>query len=216
MYTPHTQRGRVSNMAHGQVTPLNRLRATVKAVNQFNVLHRSYGNKPWKDKATRDEDQRERSPVYGKSLFLQMLLYYNICYSICFAAIAWVAYFWKVGVLDVEWKHQMWYGVVMGLWTSFETSRLLFGYIGNIGSRVEHLIGFCVFSILNLALVIVFYVVDKGLPRYAHDRALSTLHVMFIIPELCASFIEAKRQIRYHTVRFYLSVGDDQGSSLSP
>ena len=187
---------------------IGRLRATMKG--GTGVLSRTIGTKTWG--TTRDggkADESERQKVYGKSMWLQMLLYYNMWYSICFTGIAWVAYIWKSNKYDVAWKHQVWYGVVMGLWTLFELARLLCGYIGNRTSSVQHLIGFFVFSVMNLALVIVFYMVDKGLPRQSHDRALSIVHLLFIIPELFAAFLEAQRQIKYHTVRFYLSLGTD-------
>eukprot|EP01064_Diplonema_japonicum_P004156 TRINITY_DN12727_c0_g1_i1.p1 TRINITY_DN12727_c0_g1~~TRINITY_DN12727_c0_g1_i1.p1 ORF type:complete len:195 (+),score=35.44 TRINITY_DN12727_c0_g1_i1:450-1034(+) len=177
-------------------------------------VYRSYGSKPWKDQKKLEVKERgERVEVFGKSLILQMLLYYNIWYSICFMVIAWVSYIIKCREFEIEWKHQMWYAVVLIMWTCFEVGRLLFGYVGNLKSSVQYLIGFISFSVLNLALVIVFYIVDKGLPRHSHDRALSIVHIMFIIPELVAVFFEAHRQIKYHTVRFYLSLDNmDRGS----
>ena len=178
-------------------------------------VSRSYGNRPWRagagiapnPDAQAEKEATGRYRVYGKSLTLQMLLYYNIVFSICFTLVAWAAYFHKSKSYEVAWKHRMWYGVVMLMWTIFEILRLLCGYVGNLKSSVQHLMGFFLFSVMNLALVGVFYAVDKGLPRNPHDRALSIVHFMFIFPELFTAVFEAKRQIRYHTVRYYLSLG---------
>eukprot|EP01059_Diplonema_ambulator_P014698 TRINITY_DN25659_c0_g1_i1.p1 TRINITY_DN25659_c0_g1~~TRINITY_DN25659_c0_g1_i1.p1 ORF type:complete len:203 (+),score=61.16 TRINITY_DN25659_c0_g1_i1:37-645(+) len=178
-------------------------------------VYRSYGSKPWKEKKEVEVKKGERVEVFGKSLMVQMLLYYNIFYSICFAIIAWVSYGIKCKIYDIAWKHQMWYAVVLTMWTVFELGRLVFGYVGNLKSSVQYLIGFLSFSVLNLALVIVFYKVDK-VPRNSHDRALSIVHIMFIISELVAVFFEARRQIKYHTVRFYLSLDNmDAGGDES-
>eukprot|EP01061_Rhynchopus_euleeides_P017476 TRINITY_DN29038_c0_g1_i1.p1 TRINITY_DN29038_c0_g1~~TRINITY_DN29038_c0_g1_i1.p1 ORF type:complete len:223 (+),score=64.00 TRINITY_DN29038_c0_g1_i1:124-792(+) len=187
---------------------------------RFGDVSRSYGNRPWQRGAApapnstveaigvEKDTARGRYRVYGKSLTLQMLLYYNIVYSLCFTVVSWGAYFHKVKLYKVAWKHQMWYAVVMMLWTAFEVVRLICGYVGNLTSSVQHLIGFVLFSVMNFALVGVFYAVDKGLPRNPHDRATAIVHFLFIVPEMITCVLEAKRQIRYHTVRYYLSLGN--------
>eukprot|EP00754_Rhynchopus_humris_P007644 Rhum_TRINITY_DN13524_c0_g1::Rhum_TRINITY_DN13524_c0_g1_i1::g.60896::m.60896/K19384/TMEM17; transmembrane protein 17 len=199
----------------------------VRRSKRFADVFRSHGTRPWGEGVGGETGYdtglragevggatRCRHRIYGKSLVLQMLLYYNVVYSIAFCGVAWAAYFHKVKLYSVAWKHQMWYAVVMLLWTAFECLRLSFGYIGNFRSSVQHLIGFFIFTICNVALVLVFYAVDKGLPRNSHDRALSTVHLLFIIAELFFAVFETKRQIRYHTVRYYLSLGDgDAGAS---
>eukprot|EP01063_Lacrimia_lanifica_P038461 TRINITY_DN8204_c0_g15_i1.p1 TRINITY_DN8204_c0_g15~~TRINITY_DN8204_c0_g15_i1.p1 ORF type:complete len:225 (+),score=85.33 TRINITY_DN8204_c0_g15_i1:107-781(+) len=181
-----------------------------KSTARFGGVSRSYGNTPWQQMDQQDarEPLEERRVVYGRSLIFQMMLYYNVWYSLCFAVLAWWAYSHKIEAYDIAWKHRMWYGLIMGLWTSFELSRLLCGLFGNLKSSVQHLILFFVFSFLNLGLNAVFYAVDKGLPRKSYDRALSTVHFMFIIPELIACYYEVGRQIKFHTVKFYLNLSE--------
>ena len=145
---------------------------------------------------------------------LQMILYYNVFFS--------VAYF-LVNLLVLRWKLLNEDGLMLevftpflfALWALVEVYRLYLGYSGNLREQVPQLAGFLFISVFPQTVFVFFFLLIQK-PRLPLDEIAGYVLLVFIGLELLLGYWATQAIIQNKTARFAVEYGDQGAPSSSP
>ena len=166
---------------------------------------------------------------YASSLPLQLVLYFNVFYSIVWAI--GTAFIWPLLVATTAQDSAIWsiliiFAFVMML--IFEVIRLYLAYVGNLCERVPELTGFWLLTLMVeiplstfLLIIVWFPVVVSGTldPRLIYfipmQFVLELIHALFAYLEIGLGFFALRILARYQISRFHYKQFDAFESNLN-
>ncbi|RNA19700.1 transmembrane 17B-like, partial [Brachionus plicatilis] len=176
-----------------------------------------YASRPFGFDKMLNEDisLKKREVEYASSLPLQIILYFNVYYSIVWAI--GTCFLWPLLVTRANDDNLVWIILILfafSLTVILEIIRLYMGYVGNLSERIPELFVFYFITIINflisLGLIAVVWVpinssnsqilIGLEIPM---QFALQIFHTFFIFLELIFGFIAIKVLGRYQISRFH-------------
>ena len=128
---------------------------------------------------------------------LQMMLYFNIPYSVVFACMNQLLFSWKSRVWDLPLVVAVVSPMVFWIWAFVEPVRLLLGYVGNLHERVAWLGGFWVLTIFPQIVMHLYFCLAQ--PRLWFNLplevALSVVYLLLVFAQLLVSYSTIKRLV---------------------
>ena len=119
---------------------------------------------------------------------LQMLLYFNVLFSLVWAVMNQVLFQWKAGPWDPPLLAAVVSPMLFWVWFILEPIRLVLGFVGNLGERVAWLAGFWVLTLFPQLVVHIYFVAGQNaigwftMPiEYAMSGMMMALYVVQLI-----------------------------------
>lgn len=136
---------------------------------------------------------------------LQMLLYFNLYYSIVWVAGQIAIFDWKVnrGLEDPTFT-----AIVIAVWVITEPFRLSFGWAGNLQEKVPQLTAFFLLTIVP-QIAIMLYMVAASRNVQVYEYTTSGIMLLFLLPEVFFSYYTTRTLVQIQTQRFYLQITNE-------
>lgn len=93
----------------------------------------------------------------ASSTTLQMLLYFNVLYSLVFGFLFQLLYSWKLRIWDAPLSIELVTPMSFWVWACIEVIRLALGYFGNLAERVPWLMGFLMLTLFPQPVIHFFF-----------------------------------------------------------
>ncbi|GAQ86705.1 hypothetical protein KFL_003060040 [Klebsormidium nitens] len=156
--------------------------------------------------AAEDEPLGVTNTAIASSIFFQMLLYFNVQYSIVWFPAMLTSRFLKPKFGVVE-------AALLVLFLVSEPVRLALGYSGNLQEKVPFVAAFMLLTLFpGLPVCLYFMFVQKHLEP--SDKAVGTLMAIFLVLELFTAVHAIRQLIRSQTLKFYLEDYEDVREQL--
>mmetsp|Transcript_21944 Transcript_21944/g.30149 ORF Transcript_21944/g.30149 Transcript_21944/m.30149 type:complete len:152 (-) Transcript_21944:272-727(-) len=141
-----------------------------------------------------------RSGIHYKpslaDLKLQILLYYNVIFSIMFAVLI-----GSCSVQKVQYYEKKVSISVLSIWAAIEPFRLYYGFSGNLKERVPDLAAYLLISVFpQLPFVIYLAFVQPVL--FPIDPIMGSLMFIFLVVQVFIGLQTIQKMIRFQTVQF--------------
>lgn len=138
---------------------------------------------------------------------LQMGLYFGVPYSLLFASVNQLLFYWKASVWDLPLVVAVVSPMVFWVWALLEPIRLLLGYVGNLRERGAWLGGFWVLTIFPQTLVHLYFIFGQnflGWFTMSIEVAMSVLYLFVLFFQLLVGYGAIKRLIVKAMADFHL------------
>mmetsp|Transcript_72312 Transcript_72312/g.127444 ORF Transcript_72312/g.127444 Transcript_72312/m.127444 type:complete len:166 (-) Transcript_72312:493-990(-) len=142
------------------------------------------------------------------SLPLQMSLYFNVWYSVCWLPAKIGLFIWRVHQYPIPWGFQLLQWCMLALWFFVECFRLYVGYHGSLYEKVPHLVGLVLVNLtLQGSLCYFFGWCGKtSLRPQVPDHALAIVMAVFLTLQVFLAGLVLRRLVRRNTIQFYLNL----------
>jgi len=136
---------------------------------------------------------------------LQVLLYFNLYYSIVWVVGEIAIFDWKVnqGLEDPTFT-----SIGIAVWVITESFRLSFGWAGNLQEKVPQLTAFFMLTIVP-QIAIMLYMIAASRNVQAYEYTTCGIMLLFLIPEVFFSYYTTRTLVQIQTQRFYLQITND-------
>lgn len=181
-----------------------------------------YMSKPLGFNKMYNEDSKKREMEYATSLPLQIILYFNVYFSIVW--IIGTSLLWPV-LLSRAQQSDVWIILILFAFIMlviFEIIRLYLGYLGNLQERVPELTGFWLLTLIIQTPLCVFLLVIVWIPIDANQFqivyqipmqfALQLIHFVFVFFEDILGYVSVRVLARYQIARFHYKQFDPSAS----
>jgi len=136
----------------------------------------------------------------ASSLPLQILLFYNMLYSIVWAGLFFAVWVWKT---SYAYRSDLWVGWMFGCTVLIEIIRLGMGYEGNLHEQVADVSGFWLLSFVKIGFTL-FFLTGQYL-ILPIDYAINFLMLLFDMAGLVFGYIATRHMIKSESTRFYMN-----------
>jgi len=138
---------------------------------------------------------------------LQVLLFFNLYYSIVWVAGEITILNWKVhnGLEDPTFT-----AIIVAVWGLTEPFRLSFGWAGNLQEKVPQLTAFFLLTIVPQATVMLYMLAASRNVQVYEYASSGIMLVIFLVPQVVFSYITTRTLVRIQTQRFYLQIASEQ------
>lgn len=137
----------------------------------------------------------------GSSLLLQMVMYFNVYFSLAWFLLQIYFVKWKLDKYDMATELQIFLPTYTFLWGVSETLRLLFGYVGNLREKVPHLLGFLLLSLVpHLPLTLYFVMFQPEMLSY--DSWAGAISLGFVLLEFILGIRAVRMLVRSQKSKF--------------
>jgi len=143
------------------------------------------------------------------STSLQLVMYYNFWYSLCYAWFFVLEYRWKIlghGGLRVQYFTPSFFTI----WCVAEAGRLYVGYSGNLNEDTPGMAAFLFLTVFPQMLIII-YMHSMQEPLYAVDKIFNGIMLFILCVELVLAWRCMGRFIADKTARFAVEYGEERG-----
>ena len=149
----------------------------------------------------------------ASSLPLQIILFYNMLYSIVWAILFFAVWLWKQNNAK---KGDLWVGWMFACTVLIEAIRLAMGYEGNLHEQVADVSGYWLLSFVKIGFT-VFFLSGQYL-ALPIDYAINFLMLLFDLAALFFGYLATRHMIKSESTRFYMNQlwseeGDHGGGS---
>uniref|UniRef100_A0A6T8KGF0 Transmembrane protein 17 n=1 Tax=Hemiselmis andersenii TaxID=464988 RepID=A0A6T8KGF0_HEMAN len=164
----------------------------------------------------------------ASSLPLQMLLYFNIHYSIFWTFLTLAIMIYKDTYLGVNSAYRILSPLLLSVWCLVEPLRLYFGYVGNLQEKVPQLTGFWLFTLLPQIPIAFFFIISlplritgettsggeviQGSIQLPFDRAGSIVLIVMLGIEAIVGYIALRVMVKSQVLKFHLQRTRDEGA----
>jgi len=155
----------------------------------------------------------------ASNLPLQMLLYFNVCYSIFWGTLTLALMLFKENYLAVNTAYRMLSPLLLSIWFMIEPLRLFFGYVGNLQEKVPQLTGFWLFTLIPQLPISFFFIVALPLrvngtsTQLSFDRAGSIILLAFTAVEAVVGYMALRRMVKSQVLKFHMQRARDDGNA---
>ncbi|EKX33113.1 hypothetical protein GUITHDRAFT_98434 [Guillardia theta CCMP2712] len=159
-----------------------------------------------------DEELMITNTQIASSLPLQMLLYFNVFYSIFWGALTLALMLFKENYLIVNQAYKVLSPLVLSVWFLLEPVRLYLGFVGNLQEKVPQLTGFWLLTLIPQLPIAFFFVLSlpvrvSGLPlQLSFDLAGSIILTVFVFLEVIVGFFALRSIVRSQVLKFHMQV----------
>lgn len=136
----------------------------------------------------------------ASSLPLQILLFYNMLYSIVWSVMFFVIWLWKQKYAQ---KADLWVGWMFGCTVLIEIIRLAMGYEGNLHEQVADVSGFWLLSFVKIGFTL-FFLTGQYL-TLPIDFAVNFFMLLFDLASLIFGYTATRHMIKSESTRFYMN-----------
>ena len=154
------------------------------------------------DTTARGGAPRMAHRAVASDVTLQMLISFNVYFSVCFWVATVVATFVKTNGAREDFDEIR--PVMICMYAVFEPARLYAGFAGNLQEQVPMLIGFVALSFC-VALPLHFYFLAGQMGAVAFDKALNLFAVVYVIVQVVAGVVAARKILASQSLSFFMS-----------
>lgn len=153
----------------------------------------------------------------ASNLPLQMLLYFNVFFSIFWGALTLALMLFKENYLAVNTAYRVLSPLLLSVWFVIEPLRLFFGYVGNLQEKVPQLTGFWLFTLIPQLPISFFFIVALPLrvngtsTQLSFDRAGSIILLGFTAIEGIVGYLALRRMVKSQVLKFHMQRTRDEG-----
>lgn len=162
-----------------------------------------------------DPPRITRGREVQSSLVLQMVLYYNVLFSILYAIITVFVLRWKI-LNYGGWRLELFTPYFFAFWCVAEIGRLYNGYVGNLQEKVPNLTTFVFLTFFPQFLFCAYFLFIQH-PAVPFDKITNAIMFVFLIVEMFVGLRAVRRIIANKTARFaieYAEAFGDEGTAL--
>ena len=151
----------------------------------------------------------------ASSLPLQMLLYFNIQFSIFWGLIILALMVVQESYFQVNTAYRVLSPLLLSVWFMIEPLRLFFGYVGNLQEKVPQLTGFWLFTLIPQLPITFFFIVALPLRvngqsiQLPFQRAGSIILMCFVFAEAIVGYFALKRMVKSQVLKFHMQRARD-------
>ena len=154
------------------------------------------------DTTARGGAPRMAHRAVASDVTLQMLISFNVYFSVCFWVATVVATFVKTNGAREDFDEIR--PVMICMYAVFEPARLYAGFAGNLQEQVPMLIGFVALSFC-VALPLHFYFLAGQMGAVAFDKALNLFAVVYVVAQVVAGVVAARKILASQSLSFFMS-----------
>lgn len=157
----------------------------------------------------------------ASSLPLQMLLYFNVQYSLFWGLITLSLMVFKENYLEVNTAYRVLSPLLLSVWFMVEPLRLFFGYVGNLQEKVPQLTGFWLFTLIPQLPITFFFIVALPLRvngtsiQLPFERAGSIILMCFVFTEAVVGYYALRRMVKSQVLKFHMQRARDQVAQVA-
>lgn len=157
----------------------------------------------------------------ASSLPLQMLLYFNVQYSLFWGLITLSLMVFKENYLEVNTAYRVLSPLLLSVWFMVEPLRLFFGYVGNLQEKVPQLTGFWLFTLIPQLPITFFFIVALPLRvngtsiQLPFERAGSIILMCFVFTEAVVGYYALRRMVQSQVLKFHMQRARDQVAQVA-
>jgi len=155
----------------------------------------------------------------ASSLPLQMLLYFNVQYSIFWGLMTLALMVFKESYLEVNTAYRVLSPLLLSIWFMVEPLRLYFGYVGNLQEKVPQLTGFWLFTLIPQLPITFFFIVALPLRvngtsiQLPFERAGSIILMCFVFTEAIVGYWALRRMVKSQVLKFHMQRARNEAST---
>jgi len=155
----------------------------------------------------------------ASSLPLQMLLYFNVQFSLFWGAMILALMVTQENYLEVNTAYRVLSPLLLSVWFMVEPLRLLFGYVGNLQEKVPQLTGFWLFTLIPQLPITFFFIVALPIKvngtsiQLPFQRAGSIILMCFVFTEAFVGYYALRRMVKSQVLKFHMQRARDQHSA---
>ncbi|CAJ0573034.1 unnamed protein product, partial [Mesorhabditis spiculigera] len=142
------------------------------------------------------------------SLPLQAFFHFNVYFAPILLIYSVSCLLLKYSLLSVT--YQVLLVSVLIVYCTVECVRLLLGYYGNLGEKIPALSGFWISSLLVQLPLILFLLLDPDTRPLPIERAIYSIHLVFLVGELLTGFDAIRRISNYQMQNFQKRIEEDE------
>jgi len=154
------------------------------------------------DTTARGGAPRMAHRAVASDVTLQMLISFNVYFSVCFWVATVVSTFIKTNGAREDFDEIR--PVMICMYAVFEPARLYAGFAGNLQEQVPMLIGFVALSFC-VALPLHFYFLAGQMGAAAFDKALNLFAAVYVIAQVVAGVVAARKILASQSLSFFMS-----------
>jgi len=155
----------------------------------------------------------------ASSLSLQMLLYFNVQYSLFWGLITLSLMVFSENYLEVNTAYRVLSPLLLSVWFMVEPLRLFFGYVGNLQEKVPQLTGFWLLTLIPQLPITFFFIValplrvNKTSIQLPFQRAGSIILMCFVFVEAVVGYYALRRMVKSQVLKFHMQRARDEASA---
>jgi len=141
------------------------------------------------------------------SMALQLLLYFNMYYSVVWLASQISIFSWKV---TQGLEAPVFSAIAIAVWALAEPFRLSFGWSGNLQEKVPQLTAFFLLTIIPQIAVMLYLLIAPQKTQIFQYALCGIMLGLFLIPQVVMGCITTHTLIDTQTQRFYMQIASAQ------
>lgn len=156
----------------------------------------------------------------ASSLPLQMLLYFNVQFSLFWGAMILALMVLQENYLEVNTAYRVLSPLLLSVWFIIEPLRLFFGYVGNLQEKVPQLTGFWLFTLIPQLPITFFFIVALPLKvngtsiQLSFQRAGSIILMCFVFFEAIMGYYALRRMVKSQVLKFHMQRARQTSTTL--